>query len=705
MASNQALTVGLEDLFAALKRRWKPIVAAAVLSGMLAFLWAKTLPPSYRAQGAILVRSVALTSPDGPGTYRDVLNKEVTVATEQDFMNADAFVSRIAEIIQPSKRELRPAFVPSFLLDIGGSADRTPSLADRVQWLRSHVKIEANDASNIITVSCTSPSPALSALIVNTIFREYNAVRSEQHRDLLAQVTTTLRNRIADVESQSNQAESSALSMLRYPAVLQGFGNSMMMDDVTQLKTSLRQAQADSALRQSQFEAAASARAAARGDAEKLAAAGDSPLLTQLRARLTLLEQEDAKVASNRGPRHPERMAIAEQRAEVEQSIKQETNRIIAGLGTQYSAAQRYQRQLQADINQVGNQLQSGRGDAVRMQQLRAKVDSLRSTADAMRKELEQILSRGGVPQSRVVAPAIVPFKNIAPSAAVAAVFAATFVGAALSLLVIVRAQMQAGRLGGRGYLGQLIERPILGAIPNFRGRRRDWPSPATMITDRGGSDPLTESVRSLVLKLEMDVLRDGKGMILGTSSFPGEGKSTTLGFLGVQFALCRYNVLIIDADLRRPRMSSLFQQGDPSGGVLEQATVAGCHYSIWASNSASLSTLSLNESEQPPHLLFRSPMFAELIAWARQNYDVVLVDAPPVLSVSDPILLSRFVDGVVLVAAPHAEGLDALTETVRRLSEAKAPIVGVIMTKLNHYEEGYYANTGYAPMPRLTAQ
>jgi len=97
--------------------------------------------------------------------------------------------------------------------------------------------------------------------------------------------------------------------------------------------------------------------------------------------------------------------------------------------------------------------------------------------------------------------------------------------------------------------------------------------------------------------------------------------------------------------------------------------------------------------------------MFAELIAWARQNYDVVLVDAPPVLSVSDPILLSRFVDGVVLVAAPHAEGLDALTETVRRLSEAKAPIVGVIMTKLNHYEEGYYANTGYAPMPRLTAQ
>lgn len=187
------------------------------------------------------------------------------------------------------------------------------------------------------------------------------------------------------------------------------------------------------------------------------------------------------------------------------------------------------------------------------------------------------------------------------------------------------------------------------------------------------------------------------------TSTEPGDGKTTVLANLGVSFAQSEKKTLLIDADLRRPGLTTLLNMRGIEGlsavirGQQEVAAMAAAY--VRASGVQGLDVLSSGTRPSDPAELLSHPRFAELLAWAEAVYDQVLVDSPPLLAASDTAIIGRLCDGVVLVVQPHKNRRRLVMRAAESLAVLKIPLLGVVVNRVGAAgEDSYYGyGEGYA--------
>lgn len=237
----------------------------------------------------------------------------------------------------------------------------------------------------------------------------------------------------------------------------------------------------------------------------------------------------------------------------------------------------------------------------------------------------------------------------------------------------------------------QITGLPVVGYVNQFA--RPDKPGEQL----RAGLDPHSreaEAYRSMRTNItfSMSGATEGPKRVLITSAGPGEGKSTTAANLAVVFGLAGSRVLLVDADLRRPAQHRIFGIPNTSGltsllansGVrLEQAIQRTAHERVWLLPSGPVPA---NPSE-----LLGSGHTEELLTAIEQHFDVVILDAPPVLAVTDPAVLSSFATASVLVVHHAKTRSEELKTAVQRLAVAGKPIAGVVLNRVSKSQPGYY--------------
>jgi capsular exopolysaccharide synthesis family protein len=188
---------------------------------------------------------------------------------------------------------------------------------------------------------------------------------------------------------------------------------------------------------------------------------------------------------------------------------------------------------------------------------------------------------------------------------------------------------------------------------------------------------------------------------IVVTSAEPGDGKTTILANLAICYAQADKRTLLIDADLRRPGLTSLLEMRGPRGlsevlrSTNEIAQIAPMH--IAPSGTRGLDILPSGPRPSDPAELLGSPRFSQLLAWAETLYDVILIDSPPTLATTDTAIIGRLVDGVLLVVQPEKNRRRLVTRVVERLGFLKIPILGLIVNHVEADEDrGYYGYRGY---------
>ncbi len=202
---------------------------------------------------------------------------------------------------------------------------------------------------------------------------------------------------------------------------------------------------------------------------------------------------------------------------------------------------------------------------------------------------------------------------------------------------------------------------------------------------------PAAESYRSLRTSIQFAGLDHKCRTIVVTSSSPGEGKSTTVANFGVVTAQTGQRVCLVDSDLRRPTLHRIFGLGNARG--LTSALLDAVPFAEMAQPTAVPNLFVLTSGPLPPNPaeLVGSNRMRESLEAAGAEFDLVMLDSPPVVSVADAIALTAFTDGVVLVVQAGKVPYDVIRRATAQIEAVKGRILGVVMNSVNLKRDGYY--------------
>lgn len=203
---------------------------------------------------------------------------------------------------------------------------------------------------------------------------------------------------------------------------------------------------------------------------------------------------------------------------------------------------------------------------------------------------------------------------------------------------------------------------------------------------------PVVEAYHNIRTNIMFTSLDNPVKSLLVTSPLPGNGKTTTVTNLGVTIARTGASVLLVDADLRKPTLHKLFNQ-DNDRGLTSLLVDKSCNQEdvIRETNVENLSMLSSGPVPPNPSELLVSKVFVNTLDKLKESYDYVMVDSPPVVSVTDPALLSRHVDGTILVIDFGTVPKELAQKAKDQLTNVNANILGVVLNKIPSNGYGYY--------------
>ena len=211
------------------------------------------------------------------------------------------------------------------------------------------------------------------------------------------------------------------------------------------------------------------------------------------------------------------------------------------------------------------------------------------------------------------------------------------------------------------------------------------------LITLTEPKSAIAEAYRSVRTNLQFTNLDQAKKSIMVTSAGPGEGKSTTVANLGVTMAGAGARTLLVDSDLRRPVLHKLFNLPNTSGLTTVLAEKAPLQESIASTRLPSLFVLPSGPLPPNPAEVLSSRRMVEFAELVKSNFDLVLYDSPPVISISDALILSSCVEAVILVVKCGLFPHELIQQAKAQLEGVKANVLGILLNSVNFRRDGYY--------------
>lgn len=218
-----------------------------------------------------------------------------------------------------------------------------------------------------------------------------------------------------------------------------------------------------------------------------------------------------------------------------------------------------------------------------------------------------------------------------------------------------------------------------------------------SLITHNKPKSPISEAYRTLRTNIQFSSLDKDIKTITVTSSGPGEGKSTVMTNLAVTMAQTGKKVIIIDCDLRKPKIHKVFEVQNNIG--FTTVLVENTDYKKVARHVDGIDGLDIMPSgpiPPNPSELLGSKKSKDFFEKLKADYDIILIDAPPVGVVTDAAILSTYVDGVILVAGFGQVEVEAIKRTKELLDKVNAPILGVVLNKVPVATGKYYGKYYY---------
>lgn len=693
LATNSATNARLVDIDMALRvvlqHRWV-VLGTLGLALALAAVITLLAERQYRAEATLQINAQPaqiIGSRNQPlPRFR---NDDQYLQTQFGILRSRALADRVA-------RDLKLSDDPGFVSPSIPAADRVRAVARR---LAGNLEVVPMRGSDLVTLAYTDPDRSRAARIANGFAEGFIAATTENRYDTTNYARRFLQDQLAMARARLENSERALVTYAQNQGIVQldgasngggrreGDGPSAATGDTLSSQTlvtlnnalSLATAEriaAEQAYRQTSGPGVSS---------EQMA----DPALQALRAERARLEADYSERLKTFKPDYPDMRALQSKIAEVRSAIARDTGAIASSLASRYRAAAGRERELQAKVSQLRAQVLDLRNRGIGYNFLQREVDTNRELYDALLQRYKEIGVVGelGENQATIIDRALAPgapyrpqpLRNLGIALALGLIC-----GIGLAFLI----EFVDDTIKSPDEISDILELPVLGVVPRLgKGERL-----SEQLED--AKSPITEGYQSAVAALRFVGDGDLPRSLLITSSRASEGKSSSSLAVAQSLARSGKRVLLIDADMRNPSFVS--ETGKQVG------------LSTMLSNSAPLADLVVPTRIETMWLLPAGPIPAapahllatvrihEVIAEAQAAFDVVVVDAPPVLGLADAPTLASICEATVLVVETGSARRAAAKRTLRRLFDAKASVVGAVLTKFQPKSDSDHEHYGY---------
>jgi capsular exopolysaccharide synthesis family protein len=721
------------------KRKWI-LVSFSVILVVVAAVYSLTRTPLYRASASILIDEPGASPFNiqdllGSGGYYRADYLGTYFKTQLRLLTSRSLAERVAKKMnlgaRPEARAMAssgPGFVQTvknilaFRWIRGKSGDDTGAPAEQPSPFGSDalgasivlggLGIFPVEETRLVLVSHTSPHPVLAADIANSVAEEFVTYSLETRFEATKQTSEFLSEQIAQIRQDLKRKEE---ELQRYgeekKLLFLNDNESSIVNKFSEISTAYTEALIARSEKEAKFREL-------RGlSVESLPQYVDNPVIQSLKTSYLQLKNDYEEKSLSYRADYPEMIKLKSRLDSTRDQLEGELGKAVEAAEAEYRASLSNEASLlklletqRTDVSQMGN-------NAIYYNSLKIDVETMRNllgTLVARESEIQVSSQLGGIRASniKVIDKAMVPAIPFTPN-----------IRRNLMIAVLL------GLMGGVGliflaeYLDNTVKDPediekvtglaSLGIIPHLspdvlkkkRAAYGSYASYGQSPEDRNGFLPevteielinhlfpkfsISEDYRTVRTSILLSHADSAPKTICFTSSLPQEGKTATVSNLAISFSQLEGKVLIIDADLRKPRLHSVFKARNTTGLSTYLSGAASFEEALQKTSIENIWIMCSGPHPPNPAELLNSKKMKELLKAAKARFDHVLIDTPPVLAVIDPVIVSAQADCTVIVVQAGKTTRKALARSIDDVRKAKADIVGVIFNEVGTGRRG----------------
>jgi polysaccharide biosynthesis transport protein len=578
--------------------------------------------------------------------------------------------------------------------------------------------------TRLIDISYRHTNPHLAAKIVNGIADTFVQQNLDKKTDNYLTTGSYLQKRIAELQGTIRTKEEELINYGRTHQILSlNEKENTVVERLAGLNKQLLDAENERKLAEAAYRASlqpGAADALAQGGASEKGVLSATALSTEAELKLAELKQKRAELLVENTEKWPAVKEIDKQIIEREKQINDTRSRatkvITTNLATRYRQALATEDALRKSYNQQREETLTQNEAAVQYRIIQQEIDTNKTLLEGLLQQTKQNdVVRAGTPNNvRVVDYAIAQKKPVSPKrtliVGLSFLLALGFgVGLAFLLEYLDDTIRTSEDIENVLHLPSIALIPLVGAPVHRRwligaqknGNSTNGKSKDVLFTDMDKRSPIAEAYRHLRTSILLSTAGRAPRTLLVTSSVPSEGKTTTAVNTAISLAQTGAKVLMIDADMRRPRLHSIFDLSNRAGlsSLLSRDVVYDDIAStIQHEQNSGLFVITAGPLPPNPAELIGSEQMAKLIAEVSAKFTHVVVDSPPVAAFTDGVLIASMVEGVVLVVHSGKNSRKLVLRARKLLQDVGARIIGVVLNKADvRSRTDYYYNSYYS--------
>ncbi len=702
-------TIDLRAYWRIIWQRKVTVILFTILAMVVAFVTTAQKPKIYKSQLTMQIErsSNNMLNADGMTSMYDYWYSDDFYETQFELLKSNTLAERVSRDLNITSYEQitgkpQPSLWQQILESGSAEQDAVETIKPEETFvpmrepevfagaLRGGLGVKPVKNSRLVTLSYDSTSPEMAAKIVNAYADSFMAMNLERRIADSSYAQTFLGEQIKQVRANLEESE----------RVLVEYADQKKIADLDE-RLSVHQRKLDSLsdklieveARRIEAQAAYEEETSTGIDSTENLAPGT--LIFAYKQSIAQLESEYVEKSGIYKPAYPEMIELRAQIQGVKDKLNYEYSQLRQLKEVKFKAAQREESILKSRINEINQQVLDLRKRTTDYQALKRDVDSNLVLYDSLLQQTKEIGVAAGISANNisVVDYAKVPGSSYKPDMHKSLKMALLFgLLGGIGLAFLFDKLDDTVKSGGD--LEEVTGLSVLGIVPQIN--KQETEGSIGMLTHKDPTSALAEAYRSFKTALSLSAAGGYPKVLQIASSGVGEGKTTTAIGVALSFIQAGAKVLLVDGDLRNPSIHkdmdinnkhglTNFLAGNAKlGEVVERSPI---NSNLWVLTAGPI-------SPNPAELLASDKM-KKFLAKAEKQFDVVVVDGPPVLGLADALVLSNVTRGTVLVVDAGETRKGVLTDALKRLHGVQANIIGTILTKYNqgHSEYSYLYN------------